>query len=540
MKNRLTILFCIIFIIVVQPIKAQTATVQADKWMTIYNDVLRQLDINYADTLNYERLVSTSINQMLRQIDPYTIYIPEEKSNDIRLMTTGKYGGIGALIMQRNGNVYISDPYEGMPAQRNDVRAGDKILEVDGKKVTGMTTSEVSALLRGTPHSMVSLKLERESVAKPISVSFEREEIQINPVGYYEVIEPQTGYIFFREFTEGSADIFRDAVREMVKSGQITSLVIDLRSNGGGIIDEAVKLMGLFVDKGTEIVSTKGKTGTSNRTYRTPYQPEFKDMKLAVLVDENTASAAEIVSGSLQDLDRAVIIGKRTYGKGLVQVIRPIAYNGHLKVTTSKYYIPSGRCIQAIDYSKHRSDGSVERVPDSLTHAFQTKHGRIVHDGGGIEPDIITEEDSSKVDITYTLYTQHMFFDYATRYRAKHDTIAKISAFAPTDDDLRDFIDFLKEKKFSYETETSKYFKDVIKMAKHEDIDTLLVAELEQMQQRLTPNYEDAIIQHATEVKELMGREIIQRYYYEHGLISFTLRTDKELKTALEQLHKNQ
>lgn len=538
MKKLFLTVFIAIFGFAAVPLNAQRATVQADKWLTIYNDILRQLDLNYADTLNYERLVTTGINQMLRQVDPYTVYIPEDKSSDIRLMTTGKYGGIGALIMQRKEGVFISEPYEGMPAQRHDVRAGDKILTVDGKDVSGKTTSEVSALLRGTPHSTITLKLQREGQSKPLHISFEREEIKINPVSYYAVIAPRIGYVFFREFTDGSADVFREAVEEMVATDSITSLVIDLRGNGGGIIDEAVKIMSLFVDKGTEIVSTRGKTNHSNRTYRTPFQPQFKDMKLAVLVDNNSASAAEIVAGSMQDLDRATIIGKRTYGKGLVQAIRPIAYNGHLKVTTSKYYIPSGRCIQAIDYSKRRSDGSVERVPDSLTHEFKTLHGRIVRDGGGIEPDILTEEDSSKVDITYALYTQNMFFDYATRYRNRHESIAPVEQFEVSDGDIADFIAFLKEKNFTYETETSKYFKEVIRMAQHEDIDSLLVSELEDMQLRLTPPFESAIRQRADEVKELMGREIVQRYYFEKGYIAFTLRSDKELKRAVEELKK--
>lgn len=537
MKRIRTILFIGILTLCELPVFGQTNTVEADKWITIYNDVLRQLDINYADTINYERLVTNSIHQLLRQVDPYTVYIPEDKSSDLRLLTTGKYGGIGAMIMQRQGNVYISEPYEGMPAQRNDVRAGDRILEVDGKKTTGLNTSDVSSMLRGTPHTIVTLKLEREGEKKPITVSFEREEIKINPVGYYGIVAPKTGYIFFREFTDGSSDILANAIAEMVKSENITSLVLDLRGNGGGIIDEAVKIMSLFVDKGTEIVSTKGKKSDSNRTYRTPLQPKYKDMQLAVLVDENTASAAEIVSGSLQDLDRAVIIGKRTYGKGLVQSIRPIAYNGHLKVTTSKYYIPSGRCIQAIDYSKRRKDGSVERVPDSLTHEFHTRKGRIVRDGGGIEPDILTEDDSTKVDVTYALYTQNMFFDYATLYRAKHDTIAPMDAFVVDNDDITDFIEFLKEKNFTYETETSKYFREVLELARHEDIDSALVKELKKMQERLTPDYVEAIHQHEEEVKEMMGREIIQRYYFQKGAIAFALKTDKELQRALQELN---
>ena len=530
-------------------LSAQKATSRIDRALTIYNDVLRQLDISYADTLNYEDLLNTSIHQMLRKTDPYTVYMPEDKTSDLKFMTTGKYGGIGAVIMQRTddkGNTYVvvSNPYEGIPAQRNDVRAGDRILEVDGKNVSGKGTPEVSQLLRGTPHSTVTLRLKREGQDKPITRSFEREEIKISPVEYATALpspkgEKPTGYVSFTEFTEGSADLFSETVDNMVKNKGIGSLVIDLRGNGGGIIDEAVKIVGLFVEKGTEVVSTKGKTPQSCRTYRTPIEPRWKEMPIAVIVDHNSASAAEIVAGSLQDLDRAVIIGTRTYGKGLVQSIRPIAHNGHLKVTTSKYYIPSGRCIQAIDYSKRRADGSVERVPDSLTHEFRTRLGRIVRDGGGIEPDILME-DSQKVDITYALYSKNLFFDYATRYRLLHDTIAPAAEYSVSDEDLEDFIGFLKEKQFSYETETGKYMKDLIDMARHEDLDSTLLADLKQLEERLTPPFEEVVRHKAAEVKNFMGQEIISRYYYNKGVVIYNLRTDKELERAVAELSKTE
>lgn len=542
---------------------AQKATSRVDKNLTIYNDVLRQLDISYADTLNYDDLVATSIHQMLRKIDPYTIYIPEDKTSDLRLMTTGKYGGIGALIMQRQDSmppavkrlkpkgaadryVMISEPYEGMPAQKNDVRAGDILIEVDGKNVVGKTTSETSAILRGTPHSVVTLKVLRQHNEKPLTISFEREEIKLPPVEYYTVLKHSdskplskpVGYLLFSEFTENSADLFRQAVDNMVASDSITALVIDLRNNGGGIIDEAVKIMSFFVPKGTEIVSTKGRNKNANRTYRTTTQPRYPEMQLAVLVNHSSASASEIVAGSLQDLDRALIIGSRTYGKGLVQSIRPVAYNGHLKVTTSKYYIPSGRCIQAIDYSKRRQDGSVERVPDSLTHEFKTLKGRIVRDGGGIEPDI-NMDDSSKVDITYSLYVNQHFFDYATLYRNTHPSIAPVDSFVVSDDDIRSFVEFLKERNFTYETETSKYFKDMLEMAHHEDIDSLTLSELESFKLRLTPSFEEAVRQHDTEVRQMLGHEIVQRYYFQRGAIAYSLRSDKQLNKAIEQLTTN-
>ena len=536
---------------------AQTSsTARVERNLTIYNDVLRQLDINYADTLNYDELVATSIHQMLRKIDPYTVYIPEDKTQDLRLMTTGKYGGIGAMIMLRQDTipdnlkrympksaekryVAVSEPYEGMPAQKNDVRAGDIIIEVDGKNVLGKTTPDVSALLRGVPHSVVTLKLLRTNEDKPLTVAFEREEIKLPPVEFYTVIDSgkqKTGYIIFSEFTEGSAEQFRQAVDDMVAKQHITSLVIDLRNNGGGIIDEAVKIMSLFVDKGTEIVSTKGKNKNANRTYKTTTQPRYPDMQLAVLVNSNSASAAEIVAGSMQDLDRTLLIGTRTYGKGLVQSIRPIAYNGHLKVTTSKYYIPSGRCIQAIDYSKRRQDGSVERVPDSLTHEFRTAKGRTVRDGGGIEPDILLD-DSAKVDITYSLYVKNCFFDYATLYRNTHPSIAPADSFVLSDEDVEYYIIFLKVRNFTYQTETSKYFAEMLDMAHHEDIDSLTMAELDKLAERLTPSYEQAIRAHKDEVKSMLAAEIAQRYYFGRGAVIQNMKKDKMLKRAVEELN---
>lgn len=536
MRKVIKNLLFILCILSATTVFAENETSRIDKALTIYTDVLRQLDINYADTLNYEQLIDVSIHQMLRKVDPYTVYMPEDKTRDLRFMTTGKYGGIGAMIMQRDKAVYISEPYEGKPAQKNDVRAGDKILSVDGKDVLGKSRAEVSNMLRGVPHSKVTLKLQREGEKKPIEKVIEREDIKINPVDYTGYLGDKIGYIAFSEFTENSADIFRDSVSSLVNKYGIESLIIDLRGNGGGIIDEAIKIVGLFVEKGTEVVSTKGKSRNANRTYRTSLEPMFPDMKLMLLVNSQSASAAEIVSGSMQDLDRATLIGTRTYGKGLVQTIRPIAFNGHLKVTTSKYYIPSGRCIQAIDYSKRRQDGSVERVPDSLTHEFKTRMGRIVRDGGGIEPDILME-DSAKVDITYALYAKSMFFDYATRYRSQNETLP--TDFVVSDSLLQDFEKFLDEKKFTYETETAKYFNDLLDMAHHEDLDSALIVELENLKPRLTPTYHTAILRRQQEVKDMLAKEIIVRYYFQKGVIEYNLKTDEVVGRAKEELMKD-
>ena len=366
-------------------------TVRANECIDIFNDVIRQVDVNYVDTLNYENLTETAINAMLKKIDPYTVYYPKKNDNELRMMTTGKYGGIGSIIQQRDGKTYAINPYEGKPAQRAGVQAGDCILSVDGKSTKGLNVSEVSNNLRGVPGTTVVLELEREGVKKPFKVSIVREDIHLEPVTYYAAFD-NVGYIALSEFTEGSAQSFTNALDELFYNRGIRSLIIDLRSNGGGIVDEALQIVNLFVEEGQAVVETKGKTANSNHTFRTRNTPRYKDLPLIVLVDKNSASASEIVAGALQDLKRAKLIGQRTFGKGLVQNVRPIVYGGHVKVTTSKYYLPSGRCIQAIDYSERQKGHELKKDT-----------------AGGILPDIVMD-DSAKVDITYSLYLLHAVY----------------------------------------------------------------------------------------------------------------------------------
>lgn len=509
-------------------VAAQQKTARVDESLTIFSDVFRQLDMNYVDTLNYEQLTETAINAMLRKVDPYTVYFPKKKDDDLRMMTQGKYGGIGALIQQREvkgeRQTFIANPYEGKPAQRNGVWAGDRIISVDGISTKGQTVSEVSNNLRGVPGTTVTLVLEREGVDKPFTKSFAREDIHLDAVDYYTAIktpsdsplkgEGYCGYISFRKFTENSARDFAAAVDDLYYNQHIEGLIIDLRGNGGGIVDEAIRIVNLFVDKDTEVVSTKGKTQASCRHYITQSPVRFPDMPLVVLVDKNSASTSEIVSGSLQDLKRATIIGQRTFGKGLVQNVRPIAYDGHLKVTTSKYYLPSGRCIQAIDYAEQQKGNALKRDT-----------------AGGILPDIVME-DSAKVDICYSLYIKNIFFDYATRYHRLHDSIAAPEVFTLTDEEIEDFCRFLDEKEFTYETETSKYFADMLDMARHEDIDSTTMAALEALQPALKPSFREAIARNIEEVKQMLGSEIVLRYYYQKGQIAYQLRFDKELEKA--------
>lgn len=524
MKRLIVISFLSLFIIPFSAFAQERgATTRADECIAIFNDVLRQVDVNYVDTLNYEDLTETAINAMLRKIDPYTVYYPKKKDKDLRMLTTGKYGGIGSIIQQRDGKTYAVNPYEGKPAQRAGVLAGDRIVSVDGKTTKGLTVSEVSNLLRGEPGSTVVLELEREGEKKTFKVSIVREDIHLEPVSYYTLIQADSlttpiGYISFNEFTEGSAQAFSNALDDLYYTKGARGLIMDLRGNGGGIVEEALQIVNLFVDRDTKVVETRGKTARSNYVYKTRNNPRYKDLPLVVLVDKNSASASEIVSGALQDLGRAKLIGQRTFGKGLVQNIRPVAYDGHVKITTSKYYLPSGRCIQAIDYSERQKGHELKRDT-----------------AGGILPDIVMN-DSAKVDITYSLYINNYFFDFATRYRREHDSIASPEIFELTDDEIEEFCKFLDKKEFKYETETSKFFDDMLKMAKHEDIDSATIAQLEALRPVLIPDFRDAIARNKEEVKQMLGSDIVLRYYYQKGQAAFNLRYDKELKRALQEL----
>ncbi|NDP20152.1 MAG: S41 family peptidase [Paludibacter sp.] len=517
----------------VSPVEVRSFRIS--KNLSIFNSLFRELDMFYVDTLSYDKMMKTTIDNMLNKLDPYTVYLPEEETDDLKFMTTGEYAGIGAMIMKKDKNIIVSEPYEGMPAQRNDVRAGDIIMEVDGQKVTGLSVSEVSSRLKGTPNTSIKLKLERLGEKKLVEKTFLREKIQVNPVGYSALVSDKTGYILLNEFTDRAAIEVKSAIADLIKKHQIESLVFDIRNNGGGIIDEAVKIVGFFVPKGTEVVNTKGKNKDADRKYKTPTEPIFPNLKLVVLANRSSASASEILAGAFQDLDRAVIVGERTFGKGLVQNIRPVGFGGHLKVTTAKYYIPSGRCIQAIDYSHRNEDGSVGRVPDSLTNEFSTRNGRKVRDGGGIIPDTTTT-DERKLNIAYYIYAQNLYFDFATKYVLAHPTIASPAEFVLTDEDFKSFTDYLTEKKFTYTSQTEKFYNELMDMAKLEGLDNRAKDEFAALKSKLTPDIIKNIEDNKTEVIDLLSLEIIKRYYFQKGEIQYSLRSDKNLKVALEIL----
>lgn len=510
-------------------------TFRITKNLSIYNSVLRELDMHYVDTLNHDELVKSSLDYLLSKLDPYTVYIPEEESDDLTFMTSGEYAGIGAIISKSGDRIVVAEPYEGKPAQKNGVKAGDILIQIDGKDTRGMSTKEASDLLKGTPNTEIKLRIDRPGTSKKLEIKFMREKIQMDPIGYYSMLNDSTGYILLNEFTEHAADSFKAAMDELNVSNKMKALVIDLRNNGGGLIDQAVKIMGNFVPKGTTIVQTRGKNKMSQSSYATTTTPDYPTLKLFVLVNSSTASASEILSGSIQDLDRGVIIGERTYGKGLVQNIRAVSFGGHVKITTAKYYIPSGRCIQALDYSHRRDDGSVAHMPDSLTTEFKTQGGRKVRDGGGILPDTLIK-DSRKVNIAYYLYMQNLYFDFATQFALTHDTIADPSGFEISKDVFDDFVNYLKSKDFKYETQTAKNLKELKEIAAEEGLDEFAKEEFTTLENKLVPDIETNLNLNKKDISELLAYEIIKRYYFQKGVVKFSLKNDKDLKLALELL----
>jgi len=507
---------------------------EISKSLDIYNSLLRELDIYYVDTIKPNILVKESIDRMLESLDPYTDYIPEEETKDLKFMTSGEYGGVGSIISQNSNNeIVISEPYEGMPAQKAGLKAGDIILEVNGVSLKGKTVSDVSELLKGEPGTIVKLTIKEFNEKNPVTKTITREKIQINPVSYYGVIGNKIGYILLTQFTDKAADGVKSALLDLKNNYHIESLVLDLRNNPGGLLDQASRITNLFIPQGLEIVATRGKVKQFDNSYKSSEDPLDLKIPLIVLVNSNTASASEIVSGSLQDLDRAVIIGTRTFGKGLVQATREVSYNGHLKVTTAKYYIPSGRCIQAIDYAHRNEDGSIARIPDSLTHEFKTKDGRIVRDGGGISPDIEVKNEQ-KMNISYYLYNKNMIFDFATEFVAKNKKIASPEEFKLTDKEYQDFKDFLKKRNFTYTLKSTEFIKKLKEMADYEGYGEMAKGEFTALENKLAGNTDRDLELFKKDVEDMLNSEIIKRYYYQKGGIRYQLKDDPEVKKALE------
>jgi len=489
----------------------------------------------YVDEVNPNKLVKTSIDDMLESLDPYTTFISEDEMEDFRFMTTGEYAGIGALISRQNNKIVIAEPYEGFPAQKFGLKAGDILLEVEGKSTENMNTEDVSNLLKGPANKPVKIKYERYGEKKPITVDVVREKISIDAVPYYGMLDKTTAYIRLSSFTANCSNDVKKAFLEL-KENNPHSLVLDLRGNPGGLLMEAVEIVNLFVPKGSEIVSTRGKVTQWDKVYKATSNPIDTAINIAVLTNSGSASASEIVAGAIQDLDRGIVVGTRTFGKGLVQTTRDLSYNTKLKVTTAKYYIPSGRCIQALDYSHRNEDGSVGTIPDSLISEFTTKKGRKVYDGGGVAPDVKIEGETLS-SLSTALYQRFLIFDFATKFASENATIASPEEFEVTDDIYNQFIEFVKANNFTYESESEQELDDLIDHAKKEKYYGLAQDEFEALKAKLAPDFDKDAAAFSEEIKELMQDEIVSRYYYQKGAIRAAINDDKGIKKAVEELN---
>ena len=529
--------------------KTDDRNFQIVKSLDVFNSVFKELDMFYVDSIDPKEVVEYGIRAMLAKTDPYTEYYPEE-DNTLKEMTSGKFGGIGSVIRYYTPRkrVAIIEPSEGHPAAEAGLKAGDIIMEINGKdmaqgdRIPNDLTSYVSDNLRGEPGTLCVIKVERptsDSTYVPMEFKITRGTIRTNPVPYYNMLNDSVGYIYVSTFSvEGCSKEIKRAFIELKQRGA-SSLVIDLRGNGGGLLSEAVNVVNFFVPKGKEIVKTKGKFKQMDHAYRTTNEPIDLEIPLTVLVDGGTASAAEILSGSLQDLDRAVIIGNRTFGKGLVQTLRDLPYNSSMKITTAKYYIPSGRCVQAIDYSRRNADGSIARTPDSLTNVFHTAAGREVRDGGGIRPDIEVKMDKTP-NIVFYLVNDDMIFDYATQYVIKHPTIAKVEDFQLTDADYADFKEMLKKRNFSYDRQSEAMLKKLKEMADFEGYMENASEEFSALEKKLQHNLDLELDRFSKDLKPLIAEEILKRYYFEKGAVQESLKDDADLKKALEILQNSE
>ena len=508
------------------------------KHLDIFHSVFRELDLCYVDTLDVAKVVDAGIQAMVSSLDPYTVYYPEEEDEDLKMMITGKYAGVGAIIRyhKRHNRVVIVEPYEGMPALDAGLRAGDVLLSIDGEDLEGLPVDKVSDMLRGEPQTQLTVRFKREGVADSLmEVKLTRANIALPAVPYYTLLPDSTGYIILNSFTENCARDVRLALVELRNQGA-RGLILDLRGNGGGSLSEAVDIAGLFVPKGTEVVSTKGKIAQAVQTFNTQREPLDLQIPLVVLVDGQSASASEIVAGAMQDLDRGIILGRRTYGKGLVQAVRNLPYNASLKVTTSKYYTPSGRCVQAIDYARRGEDGSVERIPDSLTTVYYTRAGRPVRDGGGITPDIEVQAERLP-NLLYYLANEDVLFDFATQYYRTHPTIATAHDFAIDDSLYAAFKECVKASGFTYDRGSEKALEALKEIAKFEGYMDAASAEFAALEKKLNHDLDRDFDYFEKDIKLLLADEIVTRYYYQRGSIIQAVKSDSTLHRAQQLLN---
>lgn len=506
------------------------------KNLDIYATLIKELNEHYVDDINPGELTKTGIDAMLESLDPYTNYIPESEIEDYRFITTGEYGGIGALIHQQGDYVVISEPYEGSPAQKNDIRAGDKILEINGQSAKGKSYSDVSAILKGQAGTSINVKLRRDGEDKPVEKTITREIIKVDNIPYFGIVNNNIGYIKLNSFTQNAGQEVKQAFLKLKEGNDLKGVIIDLRGNGGGLLDEAVNITNIFIDKGQEVVSTKGKMPDKNFTHRTLFPPADMNIPLAILVDKQSASASEILAGAVQDLDRGVIIGQRTFGKGLVQNVIPLSFNAQMKVTVAKYYIPSGRCIQAIDYSHKNKEGSFSLIPDSMIHAFKTKSGRTVYEGRGIKPDVLTSPVSYS-NIALSLYSKYLIFDYATKFRRERASISPAGEFEITDSIFNDFQKFIAGKNYDYTTKSEQALEDLKKNAQQENYFNAIKAEYDALNTQMSNDKKGDLIKFKKQIEDLMRVEIAGRYYYQKGKVKSSLENDTDLAEAIKTIN---
>ena len=533
-KNKsLVILFALISLFCINKSKAQNNdNFETAKNIEIFIDTYRALNSNYVDELQPGDMIGDAISKMLSGLDPYTIYIPESQIETIKMMSTGEYGGIGALIHKRKDTVIISEPYEGSPAAIAGLKAGDKILKIGEKSAIGLTSDEISSFLKGESGTVLPITILRINEEKPLTIDVTREIIKIKNIPWFGMVNENIGYIKLDHFTQNAGQEVKEAFVDLKNNNNLKGIVLDLRGNGGGLLNEAVNIVNIFYEKGQEVVSTKGRISEKNFTYRTRLAPVDTEIPVAVLVDGGSASASEIVAGALQDIDRAIIIGQRTFGKGLVQNVLPLSYNSQLKVTIAKYYTPSGRCIQAIDYSHKDESGNWTTFPDSLSSTFETKGGRIVKEGAGIEPDItITPEEFH--NITFSLYTKNIPFDFATIYSSTRDSIAPPEIFEIDDQTWEEFKAFAETRDYSYTTQTEVLLQQMKKSAKTDKNDSTFFETISQLETQLEKNKSGDIDRFSDEIKALLKMELTTRYYFQKGRIRAILKNDKELKKAI-------
>ena len=530
---KLTIILLILTAI---NVNAQTRknNFEISKSIDIYNNVLRQLNMYYVDEINPAELNESAINAMLEGLDPYTVFIPESQIEDVKLLTTGEYGGIGAIIQYSDGKTMISEPYEGFPAAKAGLIPGDIFLEINGIDVSTKMSNEISELLKGTPGTKVTLKMQRLGEKEPIVKELKREKIKIDNIPYSTVYDNGIGYAILSQFTKDCAKELKEVIVDMKKNHELKGFILDLRGNGGGLLNEAVEIVNMFVPKNKLVVYQKGKVAEHSYNHYTQHEPLDLDIPLVILVNEGSASASEIVSGSIQDFDRGVIVGQRTFGKGLVQNILPMSFNTQIKVTVAHYYLPSNRCIQEIDYSKkNKKTADTLAKADTLGKAFHTANGRVVYEGHGIQPDVKIEPELVST-ITTNLYAKNLFFKYANKFYSEHKSIKSPKEFEITDKIYDDFMQFVKDEGFTFTSNSEKEIKEVEKIAKIEGYLEEIQPILDQAVAKIEEEKTKDLIDNRDEIEDLLKYEIVSRYYYQKGRIIATLEDDPELKRAFE------